>query len=81
MPSIEAKLKEHSKYKKQCEIRVKSGSKLIATSLLITLSITWFVPWFWKLGLGWVAFVSVTTFLEYLSAKKHSKAIKELTNT
>ena len=81
MTSIDAKLKEHSKYKKQCEIRVKSGSKLIVFSLVITLFITWFVPWFWKLGLGWVAFISAITFIEYLSAKKHSKAIEKLSNT
>ena len=81
MPSIESKLDEHLKYKKQCDARVKSGAQLVLVSILASVLLTWFVPWFWKLGLAWVVYVCFSTFMEHLSSKKHAKAILELSNT
>ncbi len=76
--SIESKVKEHEKYRRQCEVRITSGKKLVAVSFAIAALLTWYSFGFWKIGAGIIAISIGSTLLEYWSYKKHDKAIKQL---
>ena len=76
--SIESKVKEHEKYRRQCDVRITSGKKLIAFSIALAALLTWCSFGFWKIGAGIVVISIGNTLLEYWGYKKHDKAIKQL---
>lgn len=76
--SIEAQIKEHEKYLKQCQVRVKSGSKLLAFILLAALLLTWYKFELWKIGVGFILLFTLSLLLEFWGFNKHRKAIEQL---
>lgn len=76
--SVESRIQEHKKFRRQSEIRVASGKKLILICIAIALALTWYRQGFWLIGLGLVALPTAVTLIEVWSRKKHQNAIAEL---
>jgi hypothetical protein len=79
-PSIESRIKEHKKFRKQCQVRIVTGKKLIIVCILVAILLTWFVFEFWKLGAGIVLLSIGSLMMEIWAHKKHDRAINELTS-
>ncbi len=77
--SIVSKINEHKKYRKQCEVRVASGKKLVIFSIVIAIALVLYKIDFWLIGVGLVAFSAGITLIEFWGYKKHDKAITVLT--
>ena len=76
--SIESRIKEHQKYRRQCEVRIASGKKLILITVTATLIMVWYKPSLWPIGVGIVAISAGSTLLEVWGYRKHDKAISKL---
>ena len=76
--STESKIKEHKKYRKQCEVRIATSKKLILFIIFVAAILTWFIFEFWKIGVGIVLLSIGSLIIEMWAYRKHDKAIYEL---
>ena len=77
--SLESKIKEHQKYRSQCQIRIRSGIRLLLICLIPGLLLLLYKAAIWRLVLIVLVFISGSTLLEVWGYRKHHKALAELT--
>lgn len=75
---MKSKLAEHKKYRRQCQVRIKSGIKLILVLLVIGAVVLFLNLQFWPFVLGVIVFFVLATLLEVWGYRKHDRAIKQL---
>lgn len=75
---IEAQLKEHVKYQRQCQKRIRPSLLLCGITTIIMIYITYTFTDGWKVGIPFITVSWIYTIMEIYCFKKHGKAIKEL---
>ena len=73
--SLESRINEHQKYRRQCQVRVCSGLRLILACIILEVFLVFYTTALWKLVLVVLVIISGTTMLEYWSYRKHNKAL------
>lgn len=77
--SLESKIKEHQKYRRQCQVRIRSGIKLFLICLVLEIVLLLYTAALWKLVLVVLVIIGGSTLLEVWGYRKHHKALAELT--
>ena len=77
--SLESKIKEHQKYRNQCQVRVRSGIRLLLICLVLEILLLLYTAQMWRLVLVVLVIISGSTLLEVWGYRKHHKALTELT--
>ncbi len=76
--SLESKIKEHQKYRSQCQIRIRSGIRLLLICLILGLLLLLYKAALWKWVLVVLVIIGGSTLLEVWGYRKHHKALAEL---
>ena len=77
--SLESKIKEHQKYRSQCQVRIRSGTRLLLICLVLEILLLLYTAEIWKWVLVIMAIIGGSTLLEVWGYRKHHKALAELT--
>ena len=77
--SLESKIKEHQKYRSQCQVRIRSGIRLLLICLVLEILLLLYTANMWKWVLVIMAIIGGSTLLEVWGYRKHHKALAELT--
>ena len=77
--TLESRINEHQKYRRQCQVRIRSGVRLLLTCLIPGLLLLIYKAAIWKLVLIVMVIIGSSTLLEVWSYRKHHKALAELT--
>ena len=77
--SLESKIKEHQKYRSQCQVRIRSGIRLLLICLVLEILLLLYTAEIWKWVLVVLVIISGSTLLEVWGYRKHHKALAELT--
>ena len=77
--SLESKIKEHQKYRSQCQVRIRSGIRLLLICLVLEILLLLYTAKMWKWVLVIMAIIGGSTLLEVWGYRKHHKALAELT--
>ena len=77
--SLESKIKEHQKYRSQCQVRIRSGIRLLLICLVLEILLLLYTAQMWRLVLVVMVIISGSTLLEVWGYRKHHKALAELT--
>ena len=77
--SLESKIKEHQKYRSQCQVRIRSGIRLLLICLVLEILLLLYTADIWRLMLIVLVIISGRTLLEVWGYRKHHKALAELT--
>ena len=77
--SLESKIKEHQKYRSQCQVRIRSGIRLLLICLVLEILLLLYTAQMWRLVLVVLVIISGSTLLEVWGYRKHHKALAELT--
>ena len=77
--SLESKIKEHQKYRSQCQVRIRSGIRLLLICLVLEILLLLYTAEIWKWVLVIMAIIGGSTLLEVWGYRKHHKALAELT--
>ena len=75
--SLESKIKEHQKYRSQCQVRIRSGIGLLLICLVSEILLL-YTAQMWRLVLVVLVIISGSTLLEVWGYRKHNKALAEL---
>ena len=76
--SLESKIKEHQKYRSQCQVRIRSGIRLLLICLVLEILLLLYTAQMWRLVLVVLVIISGSTLLEVWGYRKHHKALTEL---
>ena len=76
--SLESKIKEHQKYRSQCQIRIRSGIRLLLICLVLEILLLLYTAEIWKWVLVIMVIIGGSTLLEVWGYRKHHKALAEL---
>jgi len=76
--SLESKIKEHQKYRSQCQVRIRSGIRLLLICLVLEILLLLYTAQMWRLVLVVLVIISGSTLLEVWGYRKHNKALAEL---
>lgn len=77
--SLESKIKEHQKYRSQCQVSIRSGIRLLLICLIPGLLLLVYKAAIWKWVLVVLVIIGGPTLLEVWGYRKHHKALTELT--
>ncbi len=77
--SLESKIKEHQKYRSQCQVRIRSGIRLLLICLVLEILLLLYTAEIWKWVLVIMVIIGGSTLLEVWGYRKHHKALTELT--
>ena len=73
--SLESKIKEHQKYRSQCQVRIRSGIRLLLICLILGLLLLLYKAALWKWVLVVLVIIGGSTLLEVWGYRKHHKAL------
>ena len=76
--SLESKIKEHQKYRNQCQVRIRSGIRLLLICLVLEILLLLYKAALWKWVLVVLVIIGGSTLLEVWGYRKHHKALAEL---
>ena len=76
--SLESKIKEHQKYRSQCQVRIRSGIRLLLICLILGLLLLLYKAALWKWVLVVLVIIGGSTLLEVWGYRKHHKALADL---
>ena len=76
--SLESNIKEHQKYRSQCQVRVRSGIRLLLICLVLEILLLLYTAEIWKWVLVIMVIIGGSTLLEVWGYRKHHKALAEL---
>ena len=76
--SLESKIKEHQKYRSQCQVRIRSGIRLLLICLVLEILLLLYTAEIWKWVLVIMVIIGGSTLLEVWGYRKHHKALAEL---
>ena len=76
--SLESKIKEHQKYRNQCQVRIRSGIRLLLICLVLEILLLLYTAEIWKWVLVIMVIIGGSTLLEVWGYRKHHKALAEL---
>ena len=77
--SLESRINEHQKYRSQCQVRIRSGIRLLLICLVLEILLLLYTAEIWKWVLVVLVIISGSTLLEVWGYRKHHKALAELT--
>ena len=77
--SLESKINEHQKYRSQCQVRIRSGIRLLLICLVLEILLLLYTAEIWKWVLVIMVIIGGSTLLEVWGYRKHHKALAELT--
>ena len=77
--SLESRINEHQKYRSQCQVRIRSGIRLLLICLVLEILLLLYTADIWRLMLIVLVIISGSTLLEVWGYRKHHKALAELT--
>jgi hypothetical protein len=78
--SLESRIAEHTKYRRQCQIRIKPSLQLVGVAIVLSAALLWWRPSEWILAAVIVLFPAVFTAMEYWGYVRHDRAIKRLSH-
>ena len=76
--SLESNIKEHQKYRSQCQVRIRSGIRLLLICLVLEILLLLYTAEIWKWVLVIMVIIGGSTLLEVWGYRKHHKALAEL---
>ena len=76
--SLESKIKEHQKYRSQCQVRIRSGTRLLLVCLVLEILLLLYTAEIWRLMLVVLIIIGGSTLLEVWGYRKHHKALTDL---
>ena len=75
--TIESRVAEHEKFRRQCEVRIKSGLKLCIVGFVLSVLLLWQTG-SWVAAAVVAAFPLLMTGLEVWGFRKHDRALRLL---
>ena len=76
--SLESRINEHQKYRSQCQVRIRSGIRLLLICLVLEILLLLYTAEIWKWVLVIMVIIGGSTLLEVWGYRKHHKALAEL---
>ena len=76
--SLESNIKEHQKYRSQCQVRIRSGIRLLLICLVLEILLLLYTAEIWKWVLVIMVIIGGSTLLEVWGYRKHHKALADL---
>lgn len=76
--SLESRINEHQKYRSQCQVRIRSGIRLLLICLVLEILLLLYTAEIWKWVLVIMVIIGGSTLLEVWGYRKHHKALADL---
>ena len=76
--SLESNINEHQKYRSQCQVRIRSGIRLLLICLVLEILLLLYTAEIWKWVLVIMVIIGGSTLLEVWGYRKHHKALADL---
>jgi hypothetical protein len=76
--SIESRIAEHTRYRRQCQVRIKPGLQVVGVAACVSGALLWWQPSEWILPAVIVLFPAFFTVMEYWWYLSHDRALKRL---
>ena len=76
--SLESRINEHQKYRSQCQVRIRSGIRLLLICLVLEILLLLYTAEIWKWVLVIMVSIGGSTLLEVWGYRKHHKALADL---
>ena len=73
--SLESRINEHQKYRSQCQVRIRSGIRLLLICLVLEILLLLYTAEIWKWVLVIMVIIGGSTLLEVWGYRKHHKAL------
>jgi hypothetical protein len=76
--SLESRISEHTRFRRQCQIRIKPSLQLTLLAVLVAGVVLLYQPQSWLFAVAIVAFPALFTSLEVWGYLRHDRALRKL---